>query len=53
METVFLFLFDRLNLIVLTVPMRNGNLSNKIKIPLDAPVLTVPMRNGNSDESKS
>ena len=35
---------------VLTVPMRNGNLSNKIKIPLDAPlVLTVPMRNGNDN----
>ncbi len=36
-------------LFVLTVPMRNGNLTIVPIIPKPPRVLTVPMRNGNSE----
>jgi len=47
-----LLLFLHLHLKVLTVPMRNGNLSeNENYKACEIPVLTVPMRNGNSEEA--
>jgi len=48
METNFGICFFVCLIIVLTVPMRNGNIFKPIVLPPSVLVLTVPMRNGNS-----
>jgi len=47
METTSALVVLERKLIVLTVPMRNGNLAYGEKAEEQAIVLTVPMRNGN------
>jgi len=42
-----------INKLVLTVPMRNGNVKNSICSNIENIVLTVPMRNGNNSSSVS
>ena len=41
------FIWSNNTIIVLTVPMRNGNIASVLPCAAVAKVLTVPMRNGN------